>query len=1067
MSDSTSNPSVPAVVATCVVHAPGEWFVDTLSSLRDQDYPQLQTLFLVSGTETGDRAQWIVDQIGTYLPNAVVRFLGANTGYGAACNAVLNLVEGSSGFFLFLHDDTALSPDAVSRLVEELYRSNAGMVGPKLVEWDDPQVIHDVGTAIDRFGERAPYAEPGEKDQEQHDHVQDVFVLNTAALLIRADLFRVIGGFRPELTLVGDDVDLCWRVHSTGARVVIVPSAVARHRGSLSDRVPPDVIADLPMEAERERMRTVASMTSLAYLPLVLLQLMVFSFAQSVVALVSGQPRRGLHVLRALATLPLSISTIAKRRREVSSFRNVRESEVRALQMRGSARINAYLRRRARVAGLADAQYSEATGDVQVSRRPVTILWVVLIALLAIGARSLFLNGVSSVGQFVHFGAGARDVFSSFASGWWSAGFGHEIASPTGMALVSVASVATLGKMELLRTVLVIGLPLVGYLGAWRFASVFLVRSGRIAATAMYAAVPLPYAAIASGRWGALTTYALLPWTAHLLRILVGHVTINVASASNDEDAFVDASSQVFRRTAAQLVLVLAIATAFEPGFLLVVLGLGLTWALTTFFHGASIARSLRWFTIAVSANIAVILIQLPWSSTFIRNDWWNVLTGVGVEGGQDLGLWRILRFDVGNVVLSSVAVLLFVPVAVSVVIVRGARVGWALRGALLVVATIIAVMLDDRQLLPGHLPEPGVVLVLAAFGMSVCAGAVGAGLSLDVLRGRLSWRQPLGVVTSVAFIVGMVPAVLNTIDGRFNQTQTSLTESLKTLPDATQDGQYRTLYLGDPRVVPASPTNLGWGIAYSVTTGVEPRLEDGWEPSRTRATDQLEVALRGIVRGQTARAGRLLAPLAVRYVIVPIIDGAVSTRDDLIEPPTGLVSALSDQLDLRRRYSSPDVVIFENAAWIPTRSLLTEAGAIASRSAGTSEVIAADITGATPFLQTEYDHQTATGDALIGTFHLSVPYSASWSLMTSEGEIVARPAFGVTNAYDIPVAGPVSLEFSTSAVHRFAVGFQIVLWLIVIALAVVRRPRRFASGRTTQYSQDTPIVMDVSRGQV
>ena len=86
---------------------------------------------------------------------------------------------------------------------------------------------------------------------------------------------------------------------------------------------------------------------------------------------------------------------------------------------------------------------------------------------------------------------------------------------------------------------------------------------------------------------------------------------------------------------------------------------------------------------------------------------------------------------------------------------------------------------------------------------------------------------------------------------------------------------------------------------------------------------------------------------------------------------------------------------------------------------------------------------------------------------MTSEGEIVARPAFGVTNAYDIPVAGPVSLEFSTSAVHRFAVGFQIVLWLIVIALAVVRRPRRFASGRTTQYSQDTPIVMDVSRGQV
>jgi hypothetical protein len=639
------------------------------------------------------------------------------------------------------------------------------------------------------------------------------------------------------------------------------------------------------------------------------------------------------------------------------------------------------------------------------------------------------------------------------------------------MALVSLGSIATLGKMELLRTLLVVSLPLVGFLGVWRFASVFLVRSGRIAATAMYAAVPLPYAAIASGRWGALTTYALLPWAAHLLRIAVGHVTINAAvdssALNNDNDVFVDVAPRIFRRTLAQLLIVVSIATAFEPSFVLVLLGLGLTWALTTFFHGAPFARASRWLSLSVVAVVAVIVMHLPWSTTFVRSGWWNVLTGVGVEGGQDLGLWRILRFDVGNVLLSSISVLLFVPVVASVVIVRGARVGWALRGALLVVATVIAVMLDDRQLLPGHLPEPAVVLVLAAFGMSVCAGAMGAGLSLDVLRGRFSWRQPLGVLASAAFAVGTLPVVLNTVDGRFHQPRTSLTESLQTLPTASQDGQYRTLYLGDPRVVPASPTNLGWGIAYSVTTGVEPRIEDGWEPSRTRATDQLELALRGIVRGQTARAGRLLAPLAVRYVVVPIIDGAASTRDELIAPPAGLIDALSDQLDLRRRYSSPDVVIFENAAWIPTRSLLTEVGVVASQSAGTAEVIATDLSGATPFLQTEYDHQTATADAPVGTFHLSVPYSDSWSLMTPEGEVVARPAFGVTNAYDIPAAGPVSLEFTTSAVHRLAVGFQMIMWMCVIAIALVRRPRRFASGRTTQYSHDTAIVMGETRGEM
>ena len=1048
------------MVATCVVHSPGEWFVDTLVGLRDQDYPNMQALFLVSGREDDERSRWILDQIGTYAPDAVVRFLGANTGYAAACNAVLELVEGSSGFFLFLHDDTALSPAAVSRLVEELYRSNAGLVGPKLVDWDDPQVISDVGTAVDRFGERSPYVETGERDQEQHDHVQDVFVLNTAALLIRADLFRVVGGFRSELTLTGDDLDFCWRVHTTGARVVIVPAAVARHRQSLADRVPPDVIADLPTEAERERMRTVLSMSSLAYLPLIVLQLIFYSIVQSVVSIVTGQPRKGLHTLRALISLPVSIGTITRRRREVSAFRSVRDSEIRALQMRGSARVNAYLRQRARLSGLADAQYSAETGDAVVSRRPVFMLWLVLIALLAVGARSLFLNGVASVGQFVHFGAGARDLWSGFTSGWWSASFGHEIALPTGQALVSVASIATLGKVELLRTLLIIGLPLVGYIGAWRFASVYLVRSGRIAATAMYAAVPLPYAAIAAGRWGALTTYALLPWVAHLLRLLVGHVTLNVSSAANDDDQFIDLSPRVFRRTAAQLAVIVAIAIAFEPGFALVLLGLGLTWSLTTVFHGAPLRFSLRWLTYSLVAIVAVVVLHLPWSATFVRSDWWNVLTGVGVDGGRGLGLWNVLRFNVGQVTLSTVAVFLFVPVVISVFVVRGARVGWALRGAMLVVATIVAVMLDDRQLLPGHLPEPAVVMVLAAFGMSVCAGALGAALSLDVLRGRLSWRQPLGVLASLAFIVGLFPAAINTIDGRFQQTEVSITESLATLPSSDQDGKYRVLYLGDPRVVPSSPINLGWGIAYSVTTGVEPSIHDGWEPTRTRATDQLELGLRGIVRGQTARAGRLLAPLSVRYLIVPIVDGAASTRNDLIEPPVGLIDALSNQLDLRRQYSSPDVVIFENSAWVPTRSILTAIGAEASRSAGVEEVIATDISGATPILDTEFDHQTANATLPVGTFHLSIPYSDGWLLRTSEGEIVARPAFGVTNAYDIAAEGPVSLSFDTSGLHRLAVGFQVLLWIAALAMAVVRRPRRFASGHTTNYTNDTAVVM-------
>ncbi len=69
------------------------------------------------------------ERIRQRVPNAFVRGVGNTTGYGMAANEVLRLVEGDNGFFCFLHDDVALDPGAIRVLVEELYRSNAGIVG--------------------------------------------------------------------------------------------------------------------------------------------------------------------------------------------------------------------------------------------------------------------------------------------------------------------------------------------------------------------------------------------------------------------------------------------------------------------------------------------------------------------------------------------------------------------------------------------------------------------------------------------------------------------------------------------------------------------------------------------------------------------------------------------------------------------------------------------------------------------------------------------------------------------------------------------------------------------------
>ena len=206
----------------------------------------------------------------------------------------------TTGFFLICHDDVAPEPGALRLMVEELYRSNAGAVGPKLVDWDDSSVLQAVGLGMDRFGEIDPVIEPGEVDQEQHDGVRDVFVLPSAYLLVRADLFRELGGFDPAIDFYGEDTELCWRIHHSGARVVVVPSARVRHLGQLRQRRP-DLRHGL-MRA-RHRMRSVATLTGASRLPARSIEMVLLTLVELVVGLFTARFGQAWNSFRALLGL--------------------------------------------------------------------------------------------------------------------------------------------------------------------------------------------------------------------------------------------------------------------------------------------------------------------------------------------------------------------------------------------------------------------------------------------------------------------------------------------------------------------------------------------------------------------------------------------------------------------------------------------------------------------------------------------------------------------------------------------------------------------------------------------
>ena len=116
------------MVAVIVTKDPGDWFEATLDSLEDQDYEELSVLVVDNGS-----AEDPTERVADVAPGAFVKRLEEDEGFSEAANEALRSVQGAP-FLLFCHDDVRLAPDAVTQLVAEAFRSNAGIVGAKLVD---------------------------------------------------------------------------------------------------------------------------------------------------------------------------------------------------------------------------------------------------------------------------------------------------------------------------------------------------------------------------------------------------------------------------------------------------------------------------------------------------------------------------------------------------------------------------------------------------------------------------------------------------------------------------------------------------------------------------------------------------------------------------------------------------------------------------------------------------------------------------------------------------------------------------------------------------------------------
>lgn len=909
----------PAVVAVVVTHDGGPWFEECLTSLSNQDYPNLSVLVI----DTAGSIE-ALPRVGEVMPSAYVRRLEANAGFGAAANEVMSMVEGAP-FLLLCHDDVALEPDVVRLLVEEAFRSNAGVVGPKLVAWGSPDRLLQVGLSADKSGVTSSHVDRGELDQEQHDAVRDVFVVPGACTLIRADLFHTLGGYDPAIDFLGEDLDLCWRAHIAGARVLVAPDARVQHLEALASRRPVD---DRRLLQARHRLRTMLSAYGPVHLLRVLPQALLFTLSEMFYALITGHPRHAIEVAGAWGWNLRRIGELRRRRKQIQATRVLDDSEVRRLQVRGSARLLGFMRgelgpaRAIEEARQELAELQESLADSKSRVVPITIGVTVLLVFASV--RSLLIGPLPEIGSIGGFDVGPLSLLGDYFRGWHSVGFDGQSPAPTATAIIGLLGFLFVGAMGVLQHVLVLGAIPLGLIGIWKLSSIFESKPSRALMLVVYAAIPLPWNAIALGRWAGLVLYATAPWIVRQLLMTSSALSWTMAP-DEQESATARKVSGLSSRPILSLGLMLAVVMAFVPAALLLVwlvaVILGLTAGKNSRVHNSKSSPSL--IPLVAGAGALAVVIHAPWfvGALISGNLSWDFLGGVSPLGPGDAGIQEFLRFADGpNQSALGFGLLL----AASLVIFIGKqwRFDLGLQAWAMMVGSWVLAFVGSRDLLPVPLPGSEVTLSFGGVGLALAVGLGMASFETDLHGERFGWRQLVPLFAAGGLAIGVLPFLVTAFDGRAEAPKVGLDRALHFLDEEAQGvGKFNVLWIGDSEALPMAGNTFISDVALGVSAGGFPELSDRWQMPTSEASAEIESAIIAAVQGQTDRLGRIVGPLGVRYValVERVAPERFGSKRNML--PAALTASVARQLDLRLVEVDPAIVLYENTAWQPSKT--------------------------------------------------------------------------------------------------------------------------------------------------
>lgn len=162
------------------------------------------------------------------FPEVKLVSLKTNTGVTGGRNSGINKASPKSDYILFFDHDMVAEKDMVSKLLKVAEENPLiGVVTPKIYYYEDKKRIWSAGTSINLWTGKIVFR--GGRDLGQYEKTEEVPIA-PAAMLVKKEVIKKIGGFDNTYYVTYEDTDFCFRAKADGFKIFYTPSAVAFHK---------------------------------------------------------------------------------------------------------------------------------------------------------------------------------------------------------------------------------------------------------------------------------------------------------------------------------------------------------------------------------------------------------------------------------------------------------------------------------------------------------------------------------------------------------------------------------------------------------------------------------------------------------------------------------------------------------------------------------------------------------------------------------------------------------------------------------------------------------------------